>query len=340
MKKNNTIKIVIKIAIALLMCAFLALIAFRKSIFSADSFFYNLYEEDVASDILVKLVKSVVVLFIGALIIMVASLISSLGEKEKNNMVKTITLLVGNILKYVSAIGILLAILSAWGVDISVLVTGVGVLTLIIGLGCQSLVSDIVAGLFMIFEGDIKVGDVVVVNGWRGTVIQIGLRRTKIEDIVGNINIVNNSSISNIINNTLKLSVALCEVGIEYNESIERVEAILAENMHIFKEHIPAIVEGPFYKGVSELGASSVVIRILAKCAEEDKYQVERDMNREMKLLFDKYNINIPFDQVVVNYRDESEKEATAPTASDAARANAFLRDQREISKGIEGADR
>ncbi len=340
MKKNNVAKTVIKIAIAALMLAFLALIFFRQSIFPANSFFYNLYDEEAASGILVKIVKSVVILFIGVLVIFVANLISALGGKEKNSMVKTITLLVGNVLKYVSAIGIVLAMLAAWGVDVSVLVTSVGVLSLIIGLGCQSLVSDIVAGLFMIFEGDIKVGDVVVINGWRGTVIQIGLRRTKIEDIVGNINIVNNSSISNIINNTLKLSVALCEVGIEYNESIEHVEAVLAENLHIFKEHIPAIVEGPFYKGVTELGASSVVIRILAKCSEEDKYQVQRDMNREMKLLFDKYNINIPFDQVVVNYREESEKEASVPTADDSVRANQFLRDQREISRGVEGAER
>ena len=76
---------------------------------------------------------------------------------------------------------------------------------------------------------DFKVGDVVVINGWRGTVQTIGIRTTKIIDAAGNVNIVNNSSISNIINNTKELSVAIITCGIDYQESLERVEAILKD---------------------------------------------------------------------------------------------------------------
>ena len=337
--KNNKTKLIIKIAVAVIMAVFLVVVALHKVIFPADSFFYNLYAEETAKNILTRVVKCVVIVFAGVLVIYVSNLVALFGKKQTNNTVKTLTLLFGSILKYASVIAMILAILAACGVDVSVLVTSVGVLSLIVGLGCQSLVSDVVAGLFMILEGDIKVGDVVVINGWRGTVLQIGLRRTKIEDTVGNINIVNNSSISNIINNTRDHSYAICDVGIEYNESIERVEAILAENMHTFKEKIPAIVDGPFYKGVQELGASAVVIRLLAKCSENDKFQVERDMNRVIKMLFDEHNVNIPFDQIVVNYRDENEQFEEV-SKEDIKLAKKFIEEQRKLAGNIEDVNK
>ena len=339
MKKNSKLKTFIKIVIAIIMIAFLVIVGLRKTIFPANSIFYNLYEEEYAAEIVVRILKCVVIVFAGILVIYASNLLALAGKKQKNNTAKTLTLLVGSILKYACVIAIIMVILSAFGVDISVLVTSLGVLSLIIGLGCQSLVSDIVAGLFMIFEGDIKVGDVVVINGWRGTVLQIGLRRTKIEDAVGNVNIVNNSSISNIINNTRDVSYAICDVGIEYDESIEKIEFILSENMYLFKEHIPAIIEGPFYKGVQSLGDSSVVIRLLASCSENDKYQVERDMNREIKLIFDKYNINIPFNQVVVSYRNESSEHARL-TEEETNAVKKFVKEQRELSSGIEDQDK
>lgn len=154
-------------------------------------------------------------------------------------------------------------------------------------------------------------------------------------DSVGNVKILNNSSISDIVNNTKDLSVAVCDVGIEYNESIERVENILNKNMDEIKSKIPCIVEGPFYKGVASLGESCVVIRMVAKVKEEDKFQTERDLNREIKILFDKNNINIPFNQIVLNYRDEGEEKAKV-SAEKARQAQKFIDEQKEQSKGID----
>lgn len=334
-KKNNVIKYVVKWGIFAIIAVFLLFIALRKQVFGADTFLYNLYEEATAENIANKLFKVLVIVLGGVDIIYIANVAIKIGTLVKNNTAKTTFLLIGNVLKYISAILIVLISLSAMGVDSTAIVTGAGVLTLVISLGCQTMVSDIVAGIFLLFEGDIKVGDIVVINGWRGTVQQIGLRRTKIEDTVGNINIVNNSSISNIINNTRDLSIAICYVGIEYNESIERVENILKDNFETIKKNIPAIVSGPFYQGVSELGASSVNIKIVAKCKEENKYQVERDLNREIKLLFDKHNVNIPFNQIVLNYRDENEETAKS-TAKEAETAKAFIKEQKELTRGID----
>ena len=97
------------------------------------------------------------------------------------------------------------------------------------------------------------------------------------------------------------------------------------------KEAIPDIKAGPFYKGVAELADSAVVIRFAANCEEGTRYQVERDMNRQFKLAFDRNNINIPFPQVVLNQPTEFE-DATKKQKQD---AQSFVAEQKELSRGI-----
>ena len=105
----------------------------------------------------------------------------------------------------------------------------------------------------------------------------------------------------------------------------------MKDNLPAIKEAIPDIKEGPFYRGVAELGDSAVVLRFVANCEEDTRYQVERDLNRQFKLLFDKYNINIPFTQVVVNQPIEF----TDATNRERMKAGEFVEEQKELSKGI-----
>ena len=208
-------------------------------------------------------------------------------------------------------------------------------LTLISGLVCLALgafliirsdvvvrVLPIVFGLFIIFEGEFRVGDIIKVGDWRGTVVEIGVRTTKVEDGSQNIKVIRNSDISNVINMTKETSYASCDVGIEYGESLERVENILSKELPNIRKRLPAIIDGPFYKGVVELGDNSVTIRIVVQCSESDRLQLERDLNREMKLIFDKYDISIPFPQVVINQPTEFKK-ATAAEQRSADQFNA-----------------
>lgn len=174
-------------------------------------------------------------------------------------------------------------------------------------------------------------GDIVMIGDWRGTVLEIGVRTTKIEDGAQNIKIIRNSNVTGVINMTKHKSYASCDVGIEYGESLERVEAIFEKEFPNIRAHLPAIQDGPFYKGVVSLGDNSVNVRIVVQCSESDRVQLERDMNREMKLLFDKYNINIPFPQVVINKSIEFQK----ATLHDKLRAHAFNEEQRDLAKEL-----
>ena len=244
---------------------------------------------------------------------------------------ETIFRLLSNFVKYACAIALLYYCFALLGVDTSTLLASAGILGLMISLGAQKLVADVLAGLLIIFEGEFRVGDIVMIGDFRGTVVEIGIRTTKIEEAGGNVKVINNSSISGVLNMTKQYSFASCDFGIEYGESLERVEYILEKELPKIGKKIPTILDGPFYKGVTSLGDNSVNIKIVAKCAEGDRMQLMRDLNREVKLLFDKYEINIPFPQVVLNQPTEFVK----ATEWQKKRAEEFAAQQKDLSKNI-----
>ncbi len=257
------------------------------------------------------------------LLSLLADALSSRGE--------TVCRLLGSFIKYATIIGVVYYCLALLGVDTTTLLASAGILSIAISFGAKELVSDILSGLFIIFEGEFRVGDIIQVGTWSGTVVEIGIRTTKVMNGAQNIKVIRNSNISDIVNKTKQTSYTWIDVGIEYSESLERVEAILSDELPKIRETIPSIIEGPFYKGVVALGESSVDIRVMVKCAEADRAQVERDLNREIKLLFDKYDIGMPFPQIVVN-QPVGKKEATAQEKADSAR---FREEQREATRGI-----
>ena len=251
-----------------------------------------------------------------------------IGKKSK-----TIARLLVSFVKWAIALCALFFVLDAWGVPATATLTGAGVIALIIGLGSQSLVADILAGIFIVFEGDFQVGDIVIIDGWRGEVKEIGVRTTKLIDAGGNIKIVNNSEIKTIINQTQELSLAKAYVSVSYNARIEKIEAVIADNIEKIKDKIPAIVEGPYYKGVSELGESGVALLFVAKCKENDIYQVQRDLNREIKIMFDDNNVEIPFNQLVVHMGEDADQDKVSK--KDVKKAENFIEEQNELTKDI-----
>ena len=245
----------------------------------------------------------------------------------------TVVKLLSSFIKYLIVIISFMLILNAWGVDTATLLASAGILSLIIGLGAQSLISDIIAGVFIVFEGEYQVGDIVIIDGWRGTVDEIGIRTTKIIDWQGNIKIINNSSISSIINQSKELSVTTCVVGIDYREPIPKVELLIKNNIDKIRAAIPEIVDGPYYKGVDSLADSSVNLLFIATVKESDYYVVQRALNREIKMLFDENGVSIPFPQVTIN---EPSVITGSSTAHEKKKAQQFAAEQRTISKEME----
>lgn len=237
------------------------------------------------------LIVSIEIIVLAYVVVLILDLLAKLkfGLTDKG---KTIINLINSLLKWVVIIGAVLWILAVWGVNTTALLAGAGIVALVIGLGAQSLIADILAGIFIVLEGKYVVGDIVVIEGWRGKIVSIGIRTTELQDIGGNIKIINNSEIRSVINQTKLQSVASCSINVSSAEPLEKVEKIILEALPEIKNAIPAITEDIVYKGINNVSDTTTELLFGAKCYEEDLYQVQRDLHRQLKLLLDKNKID------------------------------------------------
>ncbi len=226
----------------------------------------------------------------------------------KTNDQKTSTRLIISFLKYLTAFVVFLVILSIWGVDGTALIASAGVIGLVIAFGAQSIIADILAGFFIVFEKEFKVGDIIMIGDFRGTVEMIGVRTTRIKDPGGNIKIINNSEIKQVINMTTDYSNAVVDIDIEYSANLQDVEKVIAARLPELATEIKEIKVGPTYLGVSNLHPNGVTLKFLAKSLESDRAGVERALRRSLKLIFDEHNITIPVTQVVLKQNDINKK--------------------------------
>lgn len=252
---------------------------------------------------------------------------------QKSDRAKTVVSLLDGFVKYGAAIAIIIYALKACGVNTEALIASVGVLTLIVGLGAQSLIADIIAGMFIIFENEFNTGEIISVDGFRGEVIEIGIRTTKLLDAAGNIKIVNHSEIKDVVNLSREPSLAVVDVDFPYDIPIEYIEKLFQKRFENIKEKIPAIIEGPYYRGVSEYKDSNVTIKIVATCKEVDRYQVQRDLLREYRAILTSEGIDIAYPQIVINQPSKSNIKINK---IDTKKAQDFMNSQKELAKDLE----
>ena len=260
----------------------------------------------------VVVIVTIVIIFAAFIVIFVSNFITHLFD-NKTRKAKTISSLVRSLIKYIAIIVAICAVLILWGVDVIGIIAGVGVLTLIIGLGCQSLIQDVVSGIFIVFDDYFAVGDTVIIDGFRGTIVEVGLKTTKLQDFGGNIKSITNSSINTVVNMSRLRSVVSVTLSVSYNEDVERVEALIINEIEELKTKIPNIIEGPWYKGIDNITASSIDFLVLCFVEEDNRFQVTRDLKREFYLLFKKNNVQIPYTQVTINPEDDKQREKASP---------------------------
>ena len=244
-----------------------------------------------------------VILIVWLVCILLCGLLHWIANRSQRS--RSMTGLVESLVKFLSFIIGAVWALSILGVNLTGIFASLGIASLIIGFGAQSLIEDAVTGIFIIFEGQYQVGDIIVLDGFRGVVKHIGIRTTTIEDAGGNQKIVNNSDIRNLQNRSRNSSVAVSDLCISYDADIREVEKVLLATLpKIYRKHSKLFLTPPRYAGVESLGESSVVLRIVADVAEADFFTGYRTLNRELKIMCDENNIEIPFNQIVVHQAD------------------------------------
>lgn len=216
--------------------------------------------------------------------------------------IKTVATLVYSLIKYIAAFVIICWGLTILGVDISAIIASVGIITLVIGFGAESLIADVITGTFMLLENQYNVGDIVEVNGFRGTVREIGIRTTSIVDLGGNVKIINNADMKNILNRSNNASVAVSDIDIPYGTDLEEFEthfpALLQD---IYENHREIMCAIPVYLGVQTLGSSGVTLRFMAEVSEDNIFAATRALNRDLLVGFKKLGVECPFQQVDVH---------------------------------------
>jgi moderate conductance mechanosensitive channel len=259
------------------------------------------------------------------IILAVANIVIRIGKVTIHNIFKirdrsplrtserreeTLSKLLDNVLSYVIYFIAFMMILTVLTIDVKALLAGAGIVGLAIGFGAQSLVKDILSGFFIIFEDQFSVGDHIRVGEYEGDVEAIGLRTTKIKNWTGELHILPNGTINQVTNFSLNNSVAVVDVGIAYEEDIDKAEGVIQELLDKLPEQYEDLVKVPELLGVQNLGPSEIVLRIVAETLPMKHFYIARMIRKEVKMRLDENGIEIPFPRLVMYSRDaEQQKE-------------------------------
>ena len=206
---------------------------------------------------------------------------------------QTICKLIANMIGYLSIILYLYYALSYLGVNTNAILASVGVMSLGLTMGARDLISDILSGISLIFEGEYQMGDIVSIDGYRGMVQEVGVRTTKLEGRGGNIKTVRNSDVKNVINLTKLNSWVPVTIKVDVNYPLRDVEEILTQTLPRIGENCKEIISGPYYKGVISVEMGFAVLSIIAECRESDFHQVERTLVRDVLMALRDKNVPV-----------------------------------------------
>ncbi|KQL34738.1 mechanosensitive ion channel family protein [Psychrobacillus sp. FJAT-21963] len=224
------------------------------------------------------------------------------SERRQNTLLK----LLQNILAYAVYFTAILAVLSTFNINVAGLLAGAGILGLAVGFGAQSLVKDVITGFFIVFEDQFAVGDQVMIGQSTGVVLEIGLRTTKVKSYTGELHIIPNGNISEVINYSIYNSLALIDISISYESDIQSVENMIREFLQDLPSKYEELVKVPDLLGVQNVAATEVILRVVAETLPNQQHGVARSIRRDIKNYLDEKGIEIPYPKMVL-YQSKKE---------------------------------
>ena len=217
----------------------------------------------------------------------------------------------------------LLTLLPLAGISIAPLLAGVGIIGLAVGFGAQSLVKDVISGLFILLDNQYSKGDVVTLAGISGLVEDVGIRRTVLRDLDGIVHYIPNGEIAVASNFTQEYSRVNLNVGVSYSEDLDHVMQVInrvGEEMAADPEWAPSIIAAPKALRVDNLGDSGIDIKIVGDTKPIKQWDVMGELRKRIKKAFDEEGIEIPYPHRVMVTRGAKATDSPAgphPSAED-----------------------
>ena len=258
--------------------------------------------------IISRLLIAGAVLVIGLIILklgkMVIRALSRRGGRNKHGTVQrseTFRSIVTSVFSYIMFFILAMLILSLFGVDVTSLLAAAGVVGIAIAFGAQTLVKDILSGLFIWAERSIEVGDLVSVNGLDGTVETITIRTTSIRNYNGNVYTIPNGDIRSITNMSRGFKRAIVNVPCPYEENQERLVEMVREEMEIAAREVDGINTVPDVMSIVAFDPGSVRLQVAVVCPVGEHWRIEREIRTRIKARFDREGIVMPHYSVPEN---------------------------------------
>ncbi len=220
----------------------------------------------------------------------------TLHKKDLEKRQRTLNVLFSNVWR------ILVILATAYGIfaqffdykALAPLFASAGILGVALGFGAQSLVKDFLSGVFIISENQFRVGDVIEIEGFGGTVERIGVRSTVLRDSDGNVHYFPNGMVQHVINKTMGYSMARFTLSVAPSANVDEVAKIIDKiGLALTKEHEwkDKILEAPHFVSVGDFNATSVNIIVTGKVQPSDQWSVVAEMRRRLLEKFEESDI-------------------------------------------------
>ncbi len=225
---------------------------------------------------------------------------------ESEKRAKTLAQVLTYVTKIFVWASVTLMILRETGLDVAPFLAGAGIAGIALGFGAQSLVKDVLAGVFILTESQFRVGDVVELVGKSGVVEEINLRTTLLRSLDGTVHIVPNGQIAVASNMTHRWSRAVLDVQVGYDADLDLVEGLLVKvgaELKSDPKWSGDLLEDPQVMAIESFGDNAVTVRVMVKTQPLRQWDVARQLRRRIKRALDDAKIEIPFPQRVIHYK-------------------------------------
>lgn len=257
-------------------------------------------EEFFASEIFIYLVRPII--YIGLAYIFYKIITFFLNKalhtkylKNKNKKrVNTTLSLINNCLKYIIIFLTILIILNSFGINVSSILAGLGIVAAVLTLAFQDLAKDFIAGISIVMEDQFEIGDNVMINGFRGDVIEMGLKTTRIKDYKGAVQIISNHMITEVTNYSLNPSLAEVTISVDSDNDLDKVEKIIRKTMDNIDKTYDFLKGKTELWGVELVDQNSVTYKVAVKTKAGKDFDIQRSMRRDLQAALTTAGIKMP----------------------------------------------